>query len=179
MPDYERRNLSKRSRFEIFKRDRFTCQYCGKTPPGIILEIDHIVAVSDGGSDEPHNLLTACFDCNRGKSSVPLSDSLQSGDLTLKRELIQERIEQAEAYELMLQHRRAVEDDAIEEVIGVYERAFEGWTLLDSTRPAIRRFLRLLSKTEVIEAMEIACARMNDDKAWRYFCGVCWRKLEK
>jgi HNH endonuclease len=41
--------LSKRVRFEVFKRDRFCCQYCGRHPPDIVLEIDHIIPVCDGG----------------------------------------------------------------------------------------------------------------------------------
>ena len=35
-------SISKKIRFEVFKRDGFTCQYCGKSPPGVTLEADHI-----------------------------------------------------------------------------------------------------------------------------------------
>jgi hypothetical protein len=59
--------ISKRLRFELFKRDGFTCQYCGQRAPDVILEVDHIVALSNGGSDDPENLTTSCKDCNRGK----------------------------------------------------------------------------------------------------------------
>lgn len=64
--------VSKRKRFEIFKRDKFTCQYCGRKSPAVVLECDHIQAVANGGTDEIENLVTACFDCNRGKSDAPL-----------------------------------------------------------------------------------------------------------
>lgn len=182
----DRKPVSKRVRFEIFKRDGFACQYCGQTPPAVVLEIDHIVAVVEGGSSEPHNLITACFDCNRGKGAVPLSDRASPEDLKVRRELVQERVEQAEAYEMMLQERRRAEDAAIDEVIAVYEESFEGWTLLDKNRPSIRNFLRQLPKTEVIEAMEIACTRMARNEkansrspAFHYFCGVCWRKIRE
>lgn len=30
-------------RFEVFKRDNFTCRYCGQAPPTAILEVDHII----------------------------------------------------------------------------------------------------------------------------------------
>jgi len=40
--------LSKKQRFTVFKRDLFACQYCGATPPGAILEVDHIHPVSQG-----------------------------------------------------------------------------------------------------------------------------------
>jgi 5-methylcytosine-specific restriction endonuclease McrA len=57
-------------RFEIFQRDNFTCQYCGRTKKvGIKLVIDHKVPVSKGGTDSPENLITACDECNLGKSN--------------------------------------------------------------------------------------------------------------
>lgn len=66
----ERTPISKMLRFEIFQRDNFTCQYCGRTKKvGIKLVIDHKVPVSKGGTDSPENLITACDECNLGKSN--------------------------------------------------------------------------------------------------------------
>ena len=45
MAKTKREQLSKKIRFDVFKRDSFTCSYCGQTPPSIILEIDHIEPV--------------------------------------------------------------------------------------------------------------------------------------
>lgn len=56
-----------RTRFDILQRDNFTCRYCGRSAPSVVLQVDHIVAVADGGTDEPANLVTACADCNEGK----------------------------------------------------------------------------------------------------------------
>ena len=42
----KRRGLSLKKRFEFFKRDKFTCQYCGKNAPDVILQVDHIEPVS-------------------------------------------------------------------------------------------------------------------------------------
>jgi hypothetical protein len=56
-----------RLRFQILERDRFRCQYCGARAPDVDLEVDHIVSVAAGGSNSPLNLITACFQCNRGK----------------------------------------------------------------------------------------------------------------
>lgn len=64
-----RKALSARTRFEIFKRDLFTCQYCGSRPPEAILQVDHIEPVVGGGSDHLSNLITACRLCNLGKSA--------------------------------------------------------------------------------------------------------------
>lgn len=52
-------------RSSVFKRDDFTCAYCGER--GGRLECDHVIPVSRGGSSEPSNLTTACFACNRSK----------------------------------------------------------------------------------------------------------------
>ena len=45
----KRKPISKKLRFEIFKRDKFTCQYCGKMAPDVVLEVDHIKPVCKGG----------------------------------------------------------------------------------------------------------------------------------
>ena len=59
--------LSKKRRLDVFKRDSFQCAYCGKTPPNVVLEVDHIIPKSKSGSDDIDNLITSCFDCNRSK----------------------------------------------------------------------------------------------------------------
>ena len=64
----ERKSLKPSARFAILKRDGFTCQYCGARAPSVRLEVDHIFPLSKGGSNDPANLKTACWDCNRGKS---------------------------------------------------------------------------------------------------------------
>lgn len=64
--------LSKRLRFEVFKRDGFTCQYCGAKPPDTVLEVDHVHPRSLGGLDTLDNLKTACWNCNRGKGCIPI-----------------------------------------------------------------------------------------------------------
>lgn len=63
--------ISKRLRFEILRRDNYTCRYCGASAPDATLTVDHVVAVALGGSDEASNLVTACRDCNSGKSATP------------------------------------------------------------------------------------------------------------
>lgn len=70
----ERKAISKRMRFEVLKRDSFTCQYCGKQPPDTVLHLDHIKPVSKGGKNTILNLVTSCVDCNLGKSDIELSD---------------------------------------------------------------------------------------------------------
>jgi len=50
---------------EILERDNYTCRYCGKI--GGKLEVDHIVPISKGGTNELNNLTAACLRCNRQK----------------------------------------------------------------------------------------------------------------
>lgn len=66
------RHIGARLRFEIFKRDGFRCVYCGKKADASGMEVDHVIAVASGGTDDPRNLVTSCCDCNRGKSDRPL-----------------------------------------------------------------------------------------------------------
>lgn len=66
-PKIRENPLSPKVRFEILKRDNFTCQYCGKKAPEVELEVDHIEPYSKTKDNSPENLITACKDCNRGK----------------------------------------------------------------------------------------------------------------
>jgi HNH endonuclease len=49
----------------VFRRDDYTCQYCGSRD--LPLHCDHAIPVSRGGSDELENLVTACKPCNLSK----------------------------------------------------------------------------------------------------------------
>lgn len=69
-----RKSLSRRLRFEVFKRDGFRCVYCGATPVQRPLHADHVIPVKDGGQSRASNLVTACADCNGGKAAIPLSE---------------------------------------------------------------------------------------------------------
>lgn len=71
-PFYERDRYSKRLRFEVFKRDSFRCQYCGKSNKETILELDRKIPGMKGGKYTLENCITACIDCNRGKADLDL-----------------------------------------------------------------------------------------------------------
>lgn len=67
---------SKRSRYippsirvSILHRDGYKCVFCGRSSKQVELEVDHILPFSKGGTNEPSNLQTLCFDCNRGKGA--------------------------------------------------------------------------------------------------------------
>jgi ribosomal protein S27AE len=84
-PDYYNGKFSSgwlKIRFEVFKRDNFTCQYCGRNviEDGIKLECDHIFPRGKGGKIDPpmEELVTSCFECNQGKKDFLLSDRVAS-----------------------------------------------------------------------------------------------------
>jgi hypothetical protein len=59
-------------RFRVFRRDSFTCRYCGRKAPSVPLHVDHIKPWSSGGRTELANLVTACSVCNLGKGDLQL-----------------------------------------------------------------------------------------------------------
>lgn len=67
-----------RLRFEVLRRCNFACYYCGL--PGSMglkqLHIDHVIPVSLGGTNDPWNLVAACWDCNAGKTNGVPSEEL-------------------------------------------------------------------------------------------------------
>ena len=62
--------LSKR---EVFRRDNYTCQYCGRQTAD--LTIDHVVPRRLGGQHRWDNLVSACPTCNRQKGGRPLQET--------------------------------------------------------------------------------------------------------
>lgn len=69
------------SRRNIYKRDRFTCQYCGDQPGSEELTIDHVQPRSRGGTSTWENCVLACLECNKRKADrTPLE-----ADMPLKK----------------------------------------------------------------------------------------------
>ena len=60
------------TRQNIFKRDNYICQYCGKTSKS--LTIDHVIPKNKGGVDSWENLVSACVKCNLSKADNYLKD---------------------------------------------------------------------------------------------------------
>lgn len=103
----KRKALSKGKRFDIFRRDGFTCQYCGRQPPEVVLQVDHIVPVVVGGSNDEMNLVTSCRDCNLGKGKK-LLDKPQRPDADLAWLEGQQNLAELQAYQRVNQQREAL-----------------------------------------------------------------------
>lgn len=75
------------SRRNLFKRDKFTCQYCQKRPGSEELTIDHVTPRSHGGATTWQNCVVACVDCNSRKANR----TPEQARMPLKREPAQPR----------------------------------------------------------------------------------------
>lgn len=165
--------VGKRLRFEIFKRDGFTCQYCGQHPPSVVLEPDHIKPASKGGTNDSSNLVTACFDCNRGKSDILLSSIPES--LRLHAQRIKEAEEQLRGYQEIIQSKVDRLEGETWKVVEILECG-----RFDSRDfNSIKRFIEKLGFHAVKEAMENAVNHANVSRygIFKYFCGTCWNLI--
>lgn len=63
------------TRFNVFLRDRFQCQYCGEFFPASELTFDHVIPRSRGGRTNWTNIVTACTSCNLTKSNRTPAES--------------------------------------------------------------------------------------------------------
>lgn len=61
------------TRREVFRRDDYTCQYCGRR--GGHLTLDHVVPRHQGGRHTWKNLVTACTRCNHRKGGRTLQEA--------------------------------------------------------------------------------------------------------
>lgn len=177
----KRKSLSKKIRFEVFKRDKFTCQYCGKSAPDVVLEIDHIKPVSKGGDNDIMNLVTSCKDCNRGKSNRELSD-----DSVIKKQQaqLQELAEKKEQLEMMVEWRNSLydlEDEYVESIDDIFIRRTE-WGMSESGKTKIKKLLKQFSFAEILDATEISIDYYYDgtESSWNVafnkIGGICYTK---
>ncbi len=69
------------TRYHLFLRDGFACQYCGDTPGTAELTIDHVLPRVQGGTTTWDNTVACCMPCNRDKGGrTPLQ-----ADMPLRR----------------------------------------------------------------------------------------------
>jgi len=171
--------MTKKLRFEVFKKHYFTCQYCGRKPPETVLEIDHIIPKSQGGLDEIENLVTSCFDCNRGKGKRMLTELMP--EMQKDADLLKERKEQLKAF---YKHQKEIEkltNEAITILSDYWSELTENeYSLSATAKITLKNFLKTFTIQEIKEAMEISTKIDNIEQRFRYFCGILHNKrLEK
>ncbi len=150
-----RKPISKSTRFEVFKRDAFTCQYCGKKAPDVILHLEHINPVAGGGGNEIMNLLTACVDCNLGKGARRLDDNTA---IAKQRAQLDELNERREQLEMILAWREGlVQIDDLK--IDAFNAEFEKTTnssLNEFGRATVRKWLKKHHLNALLDALQSA-----------------------
>jgi len=171
-----RKTLSKKVRFEVFKRDLFKCQYCGNHPPDVVLNVDHIMPVAKGGSDDMDNLITSCEACNSGKSANLLTSVPRS--LKDKAMEVAEKEAQYREYAKVLQARRErIEQEVWEVAEELNPGASKGMPRAEYA--SIKKFIERLGYDSCLDAAEIGrnAYPFARKRAFLYFCGVCWKRI--
>lgn len=183
---HKRKAVTKKARFEVFKRDSFTCQYCGQSAPDTVLEIDHIKPVSKGGDNEIINLITSCRGCNSGKSDRELDDNAA---IQKQKAMLDELNERREQLEMLLQWREGLKDigeQQVDAICSAWEGAVDGYHLSEHGEKDAKRLLRKYGLNTVLEAIEIASekylktdpdgdlVRESVNEAWHKVGGICY-----
>ncbi len=174
-----RKAISKKLRFEVFKRDAFTCQYCGRSAPDVVLNVDHINPVAKGGGADILNLITACVDCNQGKRDRTIDDR---SILEKQKKQLAELSERREQLKLMVKWRDELlklENIQVDEI----EKIFSETTNRTFTPSGKKTIGKLIKKYGFSEVMESVSASLNnyfkadDDssagKAFDYIGRIC------
>lgn len=145
----KRKPVSKGARFDVFKRDLFTCQYCGARPPQVVLVVDHITPVAAGGANDTSNLITACVDCNAGKRDKLLTDRVVRPDADLMFLETQQEIAELQRYQAALVEREAALSKYIDSVQDLW--VAEAGTDWAPSEELLRKILRKYD-AEILEA---------------------------
>lgn len=164
----ERKPLSKKIRFEVFKRDKFTCQYCGRSAPDVILHVDHIKPVAEGGDNSILNLITSCADCNLGKGKRKLSDA--SAVMKQKKSL-EELEERRQQLAMMIDWKESllqVEDDEVSRMEGYFIHLCGGGHMdKQLLRKELKKALKKYDTETILEAMNGASNYYCDSDSGR------------
>src|SRR5215469_18416368 len=146
--------IPQRLRFEVFKRDKFTCQYCGQQAPDVILNCDHVRPLADGGDTDLLNLITSCRACNGGKGAVLLSDTVA---LDRQRSTLADLEERRQQIEMMLQLRdslRDVERSTIDQLCDRIQERAPAIRPNQNGEADIAKWLRRFTVAELLEAID-------------------------
>jgi len=185
--------MTKTKRFEIFKRDGFTCQYCGSRPPDVVLEVDHIHPQSKQGDDDEINLTTSCADCNRGKGARLLGERAIRPDTDLAYLKVMQEVAEAQRYLKAKEILEAARNSLIESICETWQDymhselcgRIEPQMISPPSDACIGRWLLVFSPEKIEEAIRIGSChleRVRTTKAMAaYVSGILWniRKSEE
>lgn len=175
-------SVSKRLRFEIFRRDNNACRYCGASAPEATLTIDHVVPVTLGGTDDPTNLVTACKDCNSGKSASNPNAELVAG-------VADDALRWARAQHLAAEQMLA-DLGARDGLRAQFKARWDRWQggdgkpveLPDQWGASVDRFMSVgLPMPVLLDCIDKAMhnKRIRYHDLFRYMCGIAWKRVEE
>lgn len=172
--------VSRALRFQILRRDNHTCRYCGRSAPEVKLTVDHVNPEALGGTNDPTNLVTACADCNGGKSAIP-------PDAALVAQVDEDAVRWARARHVAAQ--RALEDfETRQAVRDQFEQHWNRWAIggqpLDlpaGWEQTVDRFGSAgLPVPILLDCIDVAMARkVRAENVFNYVCGVAWNRLRE
>lgn len=167
--------VTKRTRYEVLRRDNYTCRYCRSQDES--LTVDHVVPSALGGTDAPSNLVACCRDCNAGKSSsspdAPLVASVEADAVkwAAARKLAAAKLEtQANRWRnevTAFAQNWARWDENADHLPADWSQSVNSW--LDQG----------LTSKQLIEATSIAVSKrhVQSDDVFRYVAGIARNKL--
>lgn len=105
-----RKSISQSMKWRVLAKDFFCCRYCGRQAGDVVLHVDHIVAVKNGGKNDEDNLCAACDACNSSKGAKklePVPADRRQKSIEALGKLLSARDEYPETYGRMLDHSMA------------------------------------------------------------------------
>lgn len=182
----ERKGIGKKTRFEVFKRDKFTCQYCGRMAPDVILEVDHIKPVAEGGTNKMINLITSCRDCNRGKGKVRLSDDTE---IKKQQEQLAELAEKREQLKMLMEWRTELSNLQTEEAEAICDywiiKSNANYRINNRGMATVMGWLKQFQLAEILDAIDIAFAQYykgdadSVETALAKVGGICYNRKKQ
>ena len=180
--------VSKRLRYEVLRRDNHACRYCGAAAPDVKLTVDHVMPVALGGSDDASNLVTACVDCNAGKSS-------SNPDAPMVEDVVADALRWSLAIEHVAAEKerdRAALDEQVREVMSEW---WDRWnaattrTIPDFPADAEESISRWLSRGLPVATLKrmagaaiakyLRTPSMVRPDVWPYYAGCCSSALRE
>lgn len=147
----------------------------------MILEVDHIVPVAEGGENDMMNLITSCRDCNRGKGKKKLTDRQTIEKQKTELDDLNERRQQME---MMLQWKCDLLNFELEMVNAIDSLicSMTDWAMSDSAKQKIRRLISQFYFDEVYDATSISFEKYYNgtEKSWgtafNKIGGICYNR---
>ncbi len=149
--------------------------------PDVILEVDHIKPVAEGGTNGMLNLITSCRDCNRGKGKTRLDTNQE---LKKQQEELQILAEKREQLKMLMEWRTELSELMQEEVDYVcdYWLSQVGYSLTDTGKGQVLSYIRQFGINELLDAIDISITQYfrgtKESATWAFLKigGICYNR---